>query len=138
MGNPCVENIRDAIMPAPQGAHGRQHVAFVGRARTPDHKIHGAMLPRVPREDGSSSVVPDVPEEPLHLLRADLTGFVDHHAADGVKAKTIVPLTPLPVTAKAYAAFRRAEIVYVPDFNVVLAQQDAWSKRWENEIAPLL
>ena len=25
-----------------------------------------------------------------------------------------------------------------PDFNVVLSQQDAWSKRWENEIAPLL
>ena len=47
MGNPCVENIRDAIMPAPQGAHGRQHIAFIGRARTPDHKIHGAMLPQV-------------------------------------------------------------------------------------------
>ena len=28
--------------------------------------------------------------------------------------------------------------VYVPDFNEVLSQQDAWTKRWENEIAPLL
>jgi putative spermidine/putrescine transport system substrate-binding protein len=28
--------------------------------------------------------------------------------------------------------------VYVPDFNEVLAQQDAWTKRWENEITPLL
>ena len=30
------------------------------------------------------------------------------------------------------------EFVYVPDFNVVLSQQDVWSERWENEIAPLL
>jgi putative spermidine/putrescine transport system substrate-binding protein len=30
------------------------------------------------------------------------------------------------------------QFVYVPDFNEVLSQQDAWTKRWENEIAPLL
>jgi len=53
---------------------------------------------------------------------------------------------PLNVKAKTpealkHLAFTPAEMdkyVYVPDFNVVLASQDAWSKRWENEIAPLL
>ena len=30
-------------------------------------------------------------------------------------------ITPLPVTAKAYAAFRRAGIVYVPDFIALAA-----------------
>jgi putative spermidine/putrescine transport system substrate-binding protein len=53
---------------------------------------------------------------------------------------------PLNVKAKTpdalkHLAFSQAEFdkfVYVPDFNVVLSSQDAWSKRWENEIAPLL
>ncbi|HUI17284.1 MAG TPA: extracellular solute-binding protein [Alphaproteobacteria bacterium] len=53
---------------------------------------------------------------------------------------------PLNVKSKTpdalkHLAFTPAEMdkyVYVPDFNVVLSQQDAWTKRWENEIAPLL
>jgi putative spermidine/putrescine transport system substrate-binding protein len=53
-----------------------------------------------------------------------------------------------PLNAKATAPAKLAHLVftpdemkkyvYVPDFNVVLANQDAWAKRWENEIAPLL
>ncbi len=30
------------------------------------------------------------------------------------------------------------EFVYVPDYRVVLEQQDAWARRWEQDIAPLL
>jgi len=30
------------------------------------------------------------------------------------------------------------KFVYVPDYAVVLGQQDAWAKRWESDIAPLL
>lgn len=53
---------------------------------------------------------------------------------------------PLNVKSKTpdalkHLAFTPAEMdkyVYVPDFNVVLGQQDAWTKRWENDIAPLL
>src|SRR5204863_2409028 len=55
------------------------------------------------------------------LLVAGKTGLIDHHGAESVKAQTVVPLTPLPVTAKAYAAFRRAGIVYVPDFIALAA-----------------
>ena len=32
-----------------------------------------------------------------------------------------MPLTPVPVTSKAYAAFRRNEVVYVPDFVALAA-----------------
>jgi glutamate dehydrogenase/leucine dehydrogenase len=55
------------------------------------------------------------------LLVAGKTGVIDHEAAASVKARVVVPLTPLPVTAKAYAAFRRADIVYVPDFIALAA-----------------
>ena len=55
------------------------------------------------------------------LLIAGKTGAIDHEAAASVKAPVVVPLTPLAVTAKAYAAFRRADIVYVPDFIALAA-----------------
>jgi glutamate dehydrogenase/leucine dehydrogenase len=55
------------------------------------------------------------------LLVAGKTGVIDHEAAQSVKARVVVPLTPLPVTAKAYAAFRRADILYVPDFIALAA-----------------
>jgi hypothetical protein len=48
-------------------------------------------------------------------------GIVDHHVAAAMKAKVVVPLSWLPVTAKAYAALRRAEVVYVPDFVALAA-----------------
>jgi hypothetical protein len=55
------------------------------------------------------------------LFVAGKAGVVDHQAAESVKASVVVPLTPLPVTAKAYAAFGRAGIVYVPDFIALAA-----------------
>jgi glutamate dehydrogenase/leucine dehydrogenase len=55
------------------------------------------------------------------LLVAGKAGLIDHEAAASVKARVVVPLSPLPVTAKAYAAFRRADIVYVPDFIALAA-----------------
>jgi putative spermidine/putrescine transport system substrate-binding protein len=50
-----------------------------------------------------------------------------------VKAKTPENLKHLSFTPEEFDKF-----VYVPDFDVVLTQQDAWAKRWEDEIAPLL
>ena len=49
------------------------------------------------------------------------------------KAKTPPNLQHLSFTAPEMDKF-----VYVPDFKVVLANQDAWAKRWEQDIAPLL
>ena len=65
----------------------------------------------------------------MSSLYAEVAG----EAPLNVKAKTPEALKHLAFTPK-----EMDEYVYVPDFNVVLASQDAWSKRWENEIAPLL
>jgi putative spermidine/putrescine transport system substrate-binding protein len=49
------------------------------------------------------------------------------------KATTPDTLKHLAFTPEEFASF-----VYVPDYNIVLEQQDSWSKRWEQDIAPLL
>lgn len=50
------------------------------------------------------------------LLVAGKAGVLDHDLAATVKAKVVVPLTPVPVTARALAVLGRAEVVVVPDF----------------------
>jgi hypothetical protein len=55
------------------------------------------------------------------LLVTGKSGVVDHDGAETVKATTVIPLTPLPVTAKAYAVLRRGGITYVPDFLALAA-----------------
>lgn len=55
------------------------------------------------------------------LFVAGKAGMIDHEAVDSMEAGVVVPLSPVPVTAKAYAAFRRAGIVYVPDFVALAA-----------------
>ena len=49
------------------------------------------------------------------LFVAGKAGLVDHEAAGSVQAKLVVPLTPVPVTAKAFAVLSRAGTVLVPD-----------------------
>ena len=65
----------------------------------------------------------------MSTLYAEVAG----EAPLNVKAKTPDSLKHLAFTPEEFDKY-----VYVPDFNEVLAQQDAWTKRWENEIAPLL
>jgi glutamate dehydrogenase/leucine dehydrogenase len=55
------------------------------------------------------------------LLVGGKAGVVDHDVAATVRAKVIVPLSPVPITAKAYAVLSRAETVYVPDFLALAA-----------------
>jgi hypothetical protein len=49
------------------------------------------------------------------LFVAGKAGVVDDDAAVKVRTRAIVPLTPVPVTAKAFATLGRAGVVYVPD-----------------------
>ncbi len=64
---------------------------------------------------------------------SNLYAEVAGEAPLNVKSKTPDALKHLAFTPEEMDKY-----VYVPDFNVVLSQQDAWTKRWENEIAPLL
>jgi glutamate dehydrogenase/leucine dehydrogenase len=50
------------------------------------------------------------------LLVAGKAGMLEHDLAAGVTAKVVVPLTPVPVTARALAVLGRAGTVVVPDF----------------------
>lgn len=56
---------------------------------------------------------PDADTEVLFV--AGKAGLLDHHVAEGVTARLVVPLTPVPVTAKAYAVLGRAGTTFVPD-----------------------
>lgn len=49
------------------------------------------------------------------LFLAGKAGFVDHDAAAGVTARVLVPVTPVPVTARAFAVLERANVRFVPD-----------------------
>jgi len=64
---------------------------------------------------------------------SELYAEVAGEAPLNVKAKTPDSLKHLAFTPEEFDKY-----VYVPDFNVVLTNQDAWAKRWEDEIAPLL
>ena len=50
------------------------------------------------------------------LFVAGKAGVLDHPTAEAVQASLIVPLTPVPVTARALAILGRAGKVVVPDF----------------------
>src|SRR5690606_33393595 len=50
------------------------------------------------------------------LLVAGKAGVLEHDLAATVKARAVVPLTPVPVTARALAVLGRAGTIVVPDF----------------------
>jgi glutamate dehydrogenase/leucine dehydrogenase len=50
------------------------------------------------------------------LLVAGKAGMLEHDLAATVRAKVVVPLTPVPVTARALAVLGRAGVVVIPDF----------------------
>jgi putative spermidine/putrescine transport system substrate-binding protein len=64
---------------------------------------------------------------------SELYASIAGEAPLNAKAKTPDSLKHLSFTPEEFDRY-----VYVPDFNVILTQQDAWAKRWEDEIAPLL
>lgn len=50
------------------------------------------------------------------LLVAGKAGLLEHDLAATVRAKVVVPLTAVPVTARAFAILSKAGVVVVPDF----------------------
>jgi glutamate dehydrogenase/leucine dehydrogenase len=50
------------------------------------------------------------------LLVAGKAGILDHDHAATVRGRAVVPLTSVPVTARALAVLGRADVVVVPDF----------------------
>jgi hypothetical protein len=67
-------------------------------------------------EAGATLAEPRLDAECDVLFVAGKAGVLDHTAAEGVQARTIVPLAPVPVTARALAVLRKADRVVIPDF----------------------
>ncbi|MGH9229080.1 MAG: hypothetical protein ACRD07_10220 [Acidimicrobiales bacterium] len=82
----------------------------VAEAATAQLAAEGAALAE-PRFDAECDV----------LLVAGKAGVLDHPTAEGVRATTIVPLTPVPVTARALAVLGRAGRAVIPDFLSIAA-----------------
>lgn len=73
--------------------------------------------------DGAGATVAgtDLDTDADVLFVAGKAGAVDHEAAWTVQAKVVVPLTPVPITARAHAELTKAGIVHVPDFLSIAA-----------------
>lgn len=55
------------------------------------------------------------------LFLSGRTGMLDHELAETVDAAVVVPLTPVPVTARAHAVLSQAGRIHVPDFLSIAA-----------------
>lgn len=66
--------------------------------------------------DGVTITGGDVDAECDLLFLAGKTGMLDHEQAATVRAGMIVPLTPVPVTARAHAVLTKAGRIHLPDF----------------------
>ena len=60
------------------------------------------------------------------VVAGSKVGVVDHEVVPSIRARAIVPGGALPVTAKALAALRRAEVTVLPDFVTTAGALFAW------------
>jgi len=94
-----------------EGGLSGASVAFVGKGPVVDAARAAAT------EAGATVVDGDDPDAEADVLFvAGKAGVVDHDAAHAVRAGVVVPLTPVPVTARAHAELTKAGVVHVPDF----------------------
>jgi len=92
------------------GPHDWRTAAVVGSGPVVD-----AAVARLTKADATLAEARlDAPCDVLFV--AGKAGVVDHGAAAAVQARTVVPLTPVPVTARALAVLGRAERLVIPDF----------------------
>jgi hypothetical protein len=96
------------------GSLSDRRMAVVGAAEP----LVDALREELTRRGGALSEGGDnAPRGPLDVLFvAGKAGSVDHDAAAGIEAHAVVPLSSVPVSARAYAVLRKAGSTYVPDF----------------------
>lgn len=107
-------NAAESAVAAALGAVGSldgKTVGIVGSGAVPDAAAASAGANGAePRPQAGFDLECDV------LLVAGKAGCLEHDLAGTVRAKVVVPLTPVPVTARALAVLGRAGVVVVPDF----------------------
>ena len=91
-------------------------------------------LPELFVAAGATVVEPDVSEDANAVLHAEVdvlvagskVGLIGHANVENIRARLIVPSGPMPVTAKALAAFGRAGVVVLPDFVTTSGHLAGW------------
>lgn len=86
------------------------------------------------RSAGASVIESPDSEDPnaiLHveadaLVAGSKVGLIGHANVENVRARLIVPSGPMPVTAKALAAFGRSGVTVLPDFVTTSGHLAAW------------
>lgn len=122
MDDPLDLSVRGAIAAATAmvGALADARVGVVGagpmvEATTEAARALGATIHGEGRgPDGGGGGAPGSDTDVLFV--AGRAGVVDHEAAEHLRTRAVVALTPAPVTARAFAVLTRAGTVYVPDF----------------------
>jgi len=93
------------------GALDGKHVAVVGTGPVAEAAVASATT-----NGAQATAQAGVDAECDALLVAGKAGVLEHDLAASVRAAVVVPLTPVPVTARALAVLGRAGVVVVPDF----------------------
>lgn len=88
-----------------------------------------AVLKNRPNTEATLAFIDHAISPEMNTLYAEVAG----EAPLNSRAKSPAKLAHLTFTSQ-----EMSDYVHVPDFSLVLAQQDAWTKRWESDIAPLL
>ena len=129
-------SVRDALTAAGIVAAAGQAVGGLS-GRTVAIETFDAMtslLPEMFRVAGATVIEPDVSEDANAVLHADVdvlvagskVGLIGDANASNVVARLMVPSGPMPVTAKALAAFGRREVTVLPDFVTTSGHLAAW------------
>lgn len=116
-----------AIVKAVYDRGGRVTAVGTARGAVARHSgLDGPMLAQAWREHGPVLVEHvDVVNRPANeLWSADVdvlfagsrAGVIDHELAPALQVRAVVPSGPVPVTARALAMLRRAEVLVLPDF----------------------
>lgn len=107
-------NAGESAVAAALGARGTLEgatIAVVGGGPVADAAVASAATNGAQVEADASFAAPcDV------LLVGGKAGVLEHDLAATVQAKVVVPMTPVPITARALAILGRAGVIVVPDF----------------------
>lgn len=101
---------RAVLGAAGSGDLAGQKVTVVGAGPVVDAALEAS------KESGASLTDVHYGAETDVLFVEGKAGCLDHTTAESVKARVVVPLSPVPVTARALAILGRAECIVVPDF----------------------
>jgi glutamate dehydrogenase/leucine dehydrogenase len=110
------DELGDGSEPVDESLLARGAVAAAVGFSTGSAAAPGPWAARLAESGWGTSIVEGGPDADAEVVFvAGKSGVIDDAVAATITAKVLVPLTPVAVTAKAYATLSRAGTVFVPD-----------------------